>query len=90
MNRVEAIECFEATIAIIVDKMAICDFYTRIYIGIPLYTMSGSITNTERLEDLLTSALPELYAAVIVFSIYARRYFESRGKVISTINIISL
>ena len=53
--------------------MAICSFYAGIYIG-----PARSIGSTQ-LESMLDSALPELYAAVIVFAVKARAYFETKG-----------
>ena len=61
----------------LVEKIAICDFYAEIYIEIAL--PSRSTDNSLRLQRMLDSALPELYAAVIVFSVKARSYFQGRG-----------
>ena len=77
MNRVEAIEGFEVAIALLLEKISICEFYAGIYIGVPL--SSQPITNSLQLQSMLDSALPELYAAVIVFAVKARTYFEARG-----------
>ena len=77
MNHVEAIEGFEVAIAVLVEKMAICEFYTGIYFGVSL--PSQSTENSLHLQSMLDSALPELYAAVIVFAVKARAYFEARG-----------
>ena len=73
----EAIEGFEVAIASLLEQVAICEFYSGIYIGASL--PSRSTANTLQLQSMLDSALPELYAAVIVFSIKARTYFEARG-----------
>ena len=73
MNHVEAIEGFEEAIAVLLDKMAICEFYTKIYCGVSL------TPNNLHLQSIPNSALPELYAAVIVFAVKARIYFEARG-----------
>lgn len=56
--------------------MSICEFYAGIYAALP----SRSIANNLQLQRTLVSALPELYAAVIVFSVKARTYFEAGGK----------
>ena len=57
--------------------MSICEFYAGIYVGAPL--SSQSTTNSLQRQRMLDSAIPELYAAVIVFAVKARGYFESRG-----------
>ena len=57
--------------------MSICEFYASIYVGALL--SSQSIENSLQRQSMLDSALPELYAAVIVFSVKARIYFEARG-----------
>ena len=77
MNHIEAIEGFEVAIAVLLEKMAICEFYTGIYLGVSL--PSRSTANSLHLQSMLDSALPELYAAVIVFAVKARTYFEARG-----------
>lgn len=64
----------------LVHKMAICEFYARIYEE--LSKLASSTANTgdsDALQNISTrveSALPELYAAVLVFSVKARQYFE--------------
>ena len=57
--------------------MSICEFYAGIYVGVPL--PSQSTANSLQRQNMLDSALPELYAAVIVFAVKARAYFEARG-----------
>ena len=77
MNHVEVIEGFETAIAAMLEKMTICEFYTEIYTNVSLPLQSTA--NSLRLQVKLDSALPELYAAVIVFAVKARSYYESRG-----------
>ena len=77
MNHVEAIEGFEVAIAALLEKMAICEFYAGIYTRVPM--PSRSIVNSLQLQSMQDAVLPELYAAVIVFSVKARTYFEARG-----------
>ena len=55
--------------------MSICEFYAEIYVGAPL--SSQSTANNLQRQSMLDSALPELYAAVIVFAAKARAYFEA-------------
>ena len=57
--------------------MPICHFYAGIYVGVLL--PSQSVEDGLKLQSMLESALPELYAAVIVFSVKARTFFEARG-----------
>ncbi|KAF8421792.1 hypothetical protein EV426DRAFT_189114 [Tirmania nivea] len=75
LNHVEAMECFEETMVTIMDKMAVSAFYASIYEGVELQTAMG---DTDKLHKVLHMALPELYAAIIVFSIKARQYFDTR------------
>ncbi|KAF8436100.1 hypothetical protein BGX38DRAFT_1262515, partial [Terfezia claveryi] len=77
LNHVASIEGFEVAIAALLEKMSICEFYAGIYIGVPL--TSGSAANILQRQRMLESALPELYAAVIVFTVKAHAYFEARG-----------
>jgi len=77
LNHVEAMECFEGTMVTIMDKMAVSAFYTGVYTGIGLHTAMG---DTGKLHNVLDMALPELYAAVIVFAIKARQYYDARCK----------
>jgi len=77
LNHVEAMECFEGTMVTIMDKMAVSAFYAGVYTGVGSDTAMG---DTGKLHDILDMALPELYAAVIVFAIKARQYFDSRCK----------
>ena len=49
---------------------------------------SQSTTNSSQLQSMLDSALPELYAAVIVFSVKARTYFEDKGTFWPTLTYI--
>ena len=77
MNHAEVIEGFEVTIAVLLDKVSTCEFYATIYTGVSLPLQS----TVDGLQPQLMpdSALPELYAAVIVFTVKARAYFEARG-----------
>ena len=72
-------ECFEATMVTIMDKMAVSAFYTGIYTGIGIHSPMG---DTGKLHEVLGVALPELYAAIIVFTIKARYYFNARCKLL--------
>ena len=49
-----------------------CEVYAGIYNGFILPS------ETEQLKEKLESALPELYAAVIVFAVKAKSYFEAK------------
>ena len=87
MNHIETTESIGAAAETIVAKMAICEFYANVYvesmqIGIAL---SGD-QMTHSLQQSLDSSLPEFYAAVLVFSVKARQYFDpsSSGKRPST------
>ena len=67
-------EGFEVAVATLLDKMAICEFYYGIYNGASVQ----STTKSSHLHSMLDSALPELYAAIVVFSVKARTYFEAK------------
>ena len=79
MNHVELLEGFEVAIAALLEKMSICDFYAGIYFGVYFGVPFGpqSTENSLQLRTMLESGLPELYAAVIVFAVKARTYFEA-------------
>lgn len=74
LNHVDAIECFEAIMETIMDKTAICSFYANIYAEALLMPTE----DIQQLREILDLALPELYAAVTVFAVKARMYFEAR------------
>jgi len=62
---------------VLLEKLPICEFYARIYAGVPL--SSRSVVNSLQRQRILDFALPELYAAAIVFTVKARTYVEARG-----------
>lgn len=62
------IDGFEVAISVLIEKVTICEYYAGVYVGVPL-----------PLHSMLDSALPELYASVIVFVDKARSYFEGGG-----------
>ena len=70
------IEGLEVAIAALVEKVTICEIYAEMYCRASL----GS-----KLLLKLDTALPELYAAVIVFKVKARDYFEAGGVYIERI-----
>ena len=59
------------------EKISLCEFYSEIYNGVVL--PSQSTENRLQIQTKLDSALPELYAAVIVFSVKAATYFQAKG-----------
>ena len=73
MNHVEIIEGLEAAIAALLQKVSICEFYAGIYFSVSLQ----SIEDEPQFQRILDCALPEIYAAVIVFAVKARDYFEA-------------
>ena len=75
MNHVDATEGFEVAIAALLLYVSYMPRY--IYVGVSL--PSRSIGSGQRLQNMVDSVLPELYAAVVVFTIKARTYFEARG-----------
>lgn len=77
MNHVEIIDGVEEAIAALLEKMDLCEFYARIYIGVSLPLASTG--HEPLLQSILDSVLPEFYAAVIVFTVKACTYFEAKG-----------
>ena len=77
MNHAEAIEGFEVAIAALLEKMSKCEFYSEVYAGVSLPPQST--LNSQQLQNMVDVALPDLYAAVIVFAVKATTYFEARG-----------
>ena len=75
LNHFELIEGLETAIAVLLEKLAISEFYAGIYAALP----SQPTANSLQLQRTLNSALPDLYAAVIVFAVKARTYFEAGG-----------
>ena len=76
MNHAEAIEGFEVAIAALLEKLSICGFYSEVYAGVSL---SQSTMNSQQLQNMVDVALPDLYAAVILFAVKATTYFKARG-----------
>ena len=72
MNHVEVIEGLGEAIGALLEKVTLCEFYANMYTGV-------STANRLQLQKMLDSALPELYAAIIVFAAKARNYFEAKG-----------
>jgi len=54
-----------------------CEFYAEIYIGTQL-SLPSTVDSLHR-QRMRDFDLPELYAAVIVFAVKARTYFEAGG-----------
>lgn len=77
MNHIEAIEGFEAAIGALVDKLSKCEDYAKMCAGVAF--PSRSTANGLQSPRTIDSALPEFYAAVIVFAVKARSYFEAKG-----------
>jgi len=60
----------------IITKMADCEFYACMYAEFLQVTLSTHQT-TQSFKQSLDSALPEFYAAVLVFSVKVKGYFAS-------------
>ena len=87
MNYVEIIESLEAAIAVLLEKVAISEFYAGIYAALP---SRSTTANRLQLQKTLNSALPGLYAAVIVFAVKARTYFEAGGVLSHIFDLVSV
>ena len=79
-------EGFDVATTALLDNLSMCEFYAGIYNGVPL--PSESTENTSQLKERLESALPELYAAVIVFSVKAKTYFEDNCMYLLLLNCL--
>lgn len=84
-------ESLEAATVTIIAKMALCEFYARVYLETLKITLSAAQT-TDSLEGILDLALPEFYAAVLVFSVKARQYFNpsNTSKHISSVVLVAV
>ena len=75
LNSIEYIESIEVALATIVEKSAVCDFYAITYAETLKVTLD-SASATQAFENTVSSALPEFYAAVCIFIIKAKQYFN--------------
>ena len=53
-----------------------CEFYANIYIG-----FNSALSTSTKLHTTLESALPKLYAAILVFSVKACQYLNAQCRV---------
>lgn len=83
-------EQIEFTLAIIVEKVAYCEFYACIYAGVKLEASVETSQAKLILRQSLDSALGEYYEAVREFSDAAREYWNRRSiKSTQTAKVIS-
>ena len=83
LNRIETIEYLETTTATMVEKIAVCGFYASLYVHVEREDFMQSRASGATAESLckkLDSALPKLYAAVLVYSVKAKEYFIANSK----------
>ncbi|KAF8446873.1 hypothetical protein BDZ91DRAFT_702955, partial [Kalaharituber pfeilii] len=81
LNHFEVAKKLETTIATILDKIALYQFYDNIYRDILALDMLSLVTPSSAAtmhtpQQILASSLPELYAAILIFSVKARQYFD--------------
>ncbi|KAF8456509.1 hypothetical protein BDZ91DRAFT_839604, partial [Kalaharituber pfeilii] len=81
LNHFEVGKKLETTIATILDKIALYQFYDNIYRDILALDMLSLVTPSSAAtmhtpQQILASSLPELYAAILIFSVKARQYFN--------------
>ena len=74
LNHIDTIECLEATMTMILEKITKCEFYASIYMGVLMPD------NNSNLQTTIDSALPQFYAAVMVFAMKAQDYYNTRCK----------
>ena len=78
LNRFEALKNLQEAIETVVTNMAESQFYASVYVG-SLQMDLDSHGATEAFRKSMNSALPEFYAAVLVFSTRAKGYFLPLG-----------
>ena len=59
------------------EKVSLCEFYSKVYTEVSL--PSQSTKSSQQLQNMVDVALPELYAAVVVFAVKATTYFKAQG-----------
>ena len=77
LNRRETTQNLEEAISTITLNMAYSESYASIYAVLQTDLHPDDINDP--LKAKMKSALPEFYAAVLVFSVKAKGYFESAG-----------
>lgn len=77
----ETLKCLEEAVSTITEQMAYGEFYATMYSG-SLKLEDGLETReaTEVLKKIAQEALPQLYAAILVFLLKARTYFDKEVK----------
>jgi len=78
LNRFEALKSLEEALDTITTKMAYCQFFATMYAK-SLQIALDSDETTVAFREGIESALPEFYAAVLVFSVKATAYFRPSG-----------
>ncbi|KAF8542357.1 hypothetical protein BDD12DRAFT_802957 [Trichophaea hybrida] len=78
LNHFESLNSLEEAMDTITTKMADCEFYANLYAESLQVTLDSDRT-TVAFREGMGSALPEFYAAVLVFSIKAKAYFRPSG-----------
>ncbi|KAF8535469.1 hypothetical protein BDD12DRAFT_892769 [Trichophaea hybrida] len=78
LNHFESLNSLEEAMDTITTKMADCEFYANLYAESLQVTLDSDRT-TAAFREGTESALPEFYAAVLVFSVKAKAYFRPSG-----------
>ena len=78
LDRFEALKSLQEAIDTVVTSMAESQFYASVYVSTLQIDLDFKET-TAAFRISMKSALPEFYAAVLVFSTRARGYFLPRG-----------
>lgn len=86
MNHKETVEKLEEALQNIAMAMANCEFYVSIYADALNVRFQGSQTSAAWAEKI-EMALPQFYAAIIVFAIKAKGYFtpSTSGQIASIV-----
>ena len=78
LNRFEALKTLQEAMNTVVINIAESQFYASVYAG-SLQMDFDSNGTMEAFRKSMRSALPEFYAAVLVFSTKAKGYFQPLG-----------
>ena len=74
-------EALEATLATVIEVMATCEYYSRVYKGVLDNITLRSDATTEDLVRRIKTTLQNLNTAVYDFMKEARKHFESTSEI---------
>ena len=75
-------EALEVTLATVIEAMATCEYYSRIYKGVLDHIALASDATTEEFAKRVETALQNLYTAVRDFMDEAKKHFGSTSEIV--------